>query len=539
MHNNLFSIPPELVIRVFTFVAVYDPKTFFSLGLVCKSWKHVLDSFRSCIKHDIVELYENKTVSAFVDYSHIPNAIECHEYVVLPPRFHFRVPLFVHEVNDRLQRIDEDRPSMRQSRFYLEWIMDYVILPCHLPFAANPPSPILSKMLETVKKDYPIKHLQETFLSPTLCSCTPGDPENIIVYEAFKSAGISFSDLVEYDPSVLIHHLATLRRRYGEELYLRDLNMIVSNGFFFTIEDIELFLDNFEPDSDIVPYSKRFDQHNVVWMNDIWFVLTYTGKTTRRLLPCEMDVDNKFFFEAIYDQLMMNTTSVVGREIMHDGFFRLIFDYAMRCGLSREVMDYCLKNYPGEIGLQDLELAMTTGYRGDVFLGYLIDKGFDNLSIARLIMSVKDKADFEELIENIGELILNELPDLKKLFYNLVITEGPLSFGYLVYRGDSDGKKSDQYWQIPMYYWLIAIQRYDEDVVYEILCTEDTYFIESIFRECIFHNMDTSRLSWFLEEILDKISPFQTRFLEDMIAYAQTFMLEDIEDMLLRYAANR
>lgn len=527
----LHDLPPEISIRIFAEVAVHNPKTFFSLHRVSLDWKNFLDFYKTLIQHDIAHIYETSISAPVFHFFSL-----CEIDFVFPRKFNYSIPLYLHYVNSKLPNfvITDDPRMSRIIQFWMGWAIDYAVYPWWLGLSYSLPCTMLVKALQTLKKDYTVREIGCIFLEYILGGCKPGDPENINIFDALKSAGISFENMNSFG-LVCMHHLAILKVNCSLEVYERHLHAIVSNGFSLSVHDID---NEFGWDGCIEPiqnysYSERFIKQTQFIVKTDWLIANAKGTVGARVLECKIDVGSLFFWQALLDQMMLNASSLLERLIFCDGFFQLLYTLAVKHGLTHQVFDFVFNNYPGGIGHKELEQGVMDGLPQPEFIGYLIDQGYTFSYISQLILTASKNGPNWEDLDHLGSYIVDEIPEFKEVFFREVLTRGPYECGFSVF---DDGEIPCE--KAPLEYVAVGIERMDSYVLGLIIDYGKIVFAETVFRECVHRNTDISCLSWFLES-MKEAGMIRPQWLDDIIEFAQALKLEEIEDLLVNAKSNR
>lgn len=525
---TIVNLPPEILIPIFARVAVDSPSTFFSLGLVCFEFKALLTFYRPLIVRDIKELIDADVCTYICTCNLIFNP---NRELVLPLRFCRKMPLYAHFINEKLPIFSRDPTTFRRIQFFLEWVIDIVVLPGWLPYSVTLPSPIMTKMMEMVQRDYDFDgyvsdsdseddlDCVEKFLMPTLLLCEPGDPDNVIVYEAIESSGLSFEYLGLSTFPLLFQHLAAIRLQYGDEMYRVHLERIVSNEYFIHPYAITVMEKWYKMEVEVL--KTGLDGERVIYMKRDWYILE-SGSINKLAVGCRINADSVLFWQAFYDHLVL---AAPGSE-MGDEFFVDLLSRVLEWRLDNRLLEYCLQNYPGGVNCKVIEQVLRHSLPSNRILFHLVER-YDHSIIVDVILSIATAENQNSLFKEIGDVLV-KFPFFEQVFYEKVISDGPFMLGVAVW----DFEKYDV--DFPYVYILAAAERSATDIVEMFIQNNDVDDNEDMLTDFIHRNESASFISWCLET-MNSVMWVRPEFIDDLVDIATALEQEDTVDELLRF----
>lgn len=525
---TLLDLPPEILVPIVVNVAIYSPKTFFSLGLVCLELKEFLTDYRYLIVKDIGKHINTGTFEwcFFMDRISKPEVLP-----LLPKRFHEFVPPYVRYINKKLPKeLPNDPETLRRTHFFLEWIIDIVALPSWLPLAVKLPQPIMAKMMETIDSDsdYDVDFDANLkyFILPPVYACEPGDLGNVNVYESISSDEMFLAEIPWCHFPIFMQHLVNIRLKYGNDMYMAQLKRMSSAGLWFDTDAITSIPRWYDLDYDY--HGEDIFRQTAISVCTRWHILDTKDSTSKKLIEHEIQIDSVLFWQAFHDQLILGEDSAKGRQLSHEEFFQQLFILCCRSRLHSRMFDYCLENYPGGVTREVIERGLRLSLPHHEFFYYLALRGYDRFLLVDIILSMATDANQTWLFNTLG-FTLDNFPDLKELFYQQIMTREPFIMGYYVYENVFDGYRS-----IPFSYQWAAVERFEVDTLELLISPKNLHFAEDILRKCIFLNKPASFISWYLDHM--EFGGFLwPQFVEDMEELARSLDLEDIGEELCRF----
>lgn len=520
--DGLFRLPPELLIRIFADVAVHRPDTFFSLGLVALEWKDFLTDYRKSIVNDISKYLKYQVGPMY--QMHIDEDVYMY-CELIPPKYREICPVYIFYINEYLPKLDCFFPNidpslLRKIKFLFEWSMDILCFPWWLPLAVKLPSPMFLALLQIVVENW---GMTEKIILVTLMTCKPGDPDNLTVYEAFKSMGIQFTCLNDRYGCLFIQHLARIRVKHGLETYKRHLEILVSNGVFLDLSNLSDFYCLEYPEDGEYLETGEFSYERYVEFNIGWESPSFVG-SSNPLPKRRLTVESPVFWRAWYDQLMLNTP-IEERKRIHDKFHIDLNEMATYWRMDN-MWEYCFNHFPGGVTNVELEEGVKEGlnWNDSRFIFFLMKRGYDYSLISRLILSVDGAWKYGY----VGG-VLEEEPEFSKVFYEECKKSGPFVIGFLV--NGSDDTNGD-YRKIPMDFYLTAAERKETAPLYLLIKKRDLDLIEHVVKEFVFWDVPTSVIIWYLET-MQYFNLLHCQFLDDLIELSSALRLRETFEALL------